>query len=74
VKEAEVRSLLEAYGGSWEMFIEWMKGQTVSGDPETGETIYYPWDVAKFVRGLLNEKNYIDTMDLLKKLERLIED
>jgi hypothetical protein len=33
-------------------FDRWMSGQTAALDEATGQPVYFPWDVNRFLRGL----------------------
>lgn len=56
MKEAEVREKIERAGGSWEVFSDWMAGQTCGLD-EDGTIDYYEYDVNRFLRYKCNQKN-----------------
>lgn len=56
MRESEVREKIEAAGGSWEVFLDWMFCQTV-GTYENGDTDWYDWDVERFIRYQCNPKN-----------------
>ena len=49
MRESEAKRQIEAAGGSWDVFLKWMRGQTV-GMYENGETDWYEYDVNRFIR------------------------
>lgn len=49
MKEKDVRIFLQKNELTWEKFMEFMVGQTIS-EAENGETIYWTDDVNRFVR------------------------
>ena len=48
MEEAQARQAIEKAGGSWDVFCEWMTGQTLGKD-EDGETDFYDTDVERFI-------------------------
>ena len=51
MNEKQLRKILKENNRTWEEFLEWMHGQTMSAD-ENGETNYYDWDVDRFIKHL----------------------
>lgn len=45
----EVKLKIKKAGGSWKVFCEWMRGQTV-GLYEDGSTNWYDYDVNRFIK------------------------
>ena len=63
MKTTKAKDEIEKAGGSWEVFLEWMRGQTV-GLNEDGTEDIYDYDVNRFIRYKCNPKNEpIDEMD-----------
>lgn len=56
MKEAQARQAIEKAGGSWDIFCDWMMGQTLGMDEE-GETDFYDNDVERFIRYKCNLAN-----------------
>lgn len=52
----EVKQKLKEAKGSWKVFLEWMRGQTVGMYPD-GETDWYEYDVKRFIKYKCNPKN-----------------
>lgn len=56
MREKEARQKIKDAGGSWDVFEEWMRGQTVGIYPD-GETNLYDHDVDRFIRYECDPKN-----------------
>lgn len=56
MREKDARLKIYAAGGSWDVFNDWMRGQTV-GMYEDGECDLYEYDVERFIRYKCNPKN-----------------
>ena len=56
MKVDEVREAIEKAGGDWEVFCDWMYGQTMGMD-ENGEPDIYSHDVERFIRYKCDPKN-----------------
>jgi len=56
MREKEAKIKIKEIGGDWNVFMKWMKNQTVSSYPN-GDTDYYDYDVARFIRYRCNPKN-----------------
>ena len=56
MREVEAKKKIENAGGSWEVFNDWMYGQTVGIYPD-GEVDIYEYDVNRFIRYRCNPKN-----------------
>lgn len=52
----EAARKIEEAGGSWEVFSNWMGGQTVGMYPD-GELDYYEYDIDRFIRYKCNPDN-----------------
>ncbi len=52
----EAQEKIKEAKGSWKIFLEWMKGQTV-GLYKDGSTDWYDHDVNRFIRYKCNPKN-----------------
>ena len=48
MKEAQARQAIEKENGSWDVFREWIRGQTVGIDKD-GEIDFYDCDVNRFI-------------------------
>lgn len=53
---SEAKNRIESAGGSWDVFNEWMTGQTVGIYPD-GSTDIYEYDVNRFIRYNCKPKN-----------------
>lgn len=47
--ESQARSAIEQAVGSFDTFLEWMRGQTVGMNPD-GTADFYEYDVNRFIR------------------------
>lgn len=56
MREEEVKKRIKEAGGSWDVFCDWMAGQTVSGY-EDGTVNWYEYDVMRFIRYKCNPDN-----------------
>ena len=52
----ETKNKIKEAGGDWDIFVDWMFGQTV-GVSEDGETNWYDHDVDRFIRYKCEPKN-----------------
>lgn len=58
--EKEVKELLSKNGLQWEDFAQWIIGQTVHSN-ENGETLYFEWDVKRYINAKTKGKStYFD--------------
>lgn len=56
MREKEAKKLIKEAGGSWEVFMNWMIGQTMGMYPD-GEIYFYDCDVERFIRYNFEPKN-----------------
>jgi len=56
MREKKAKKLIKEAGGSWEVFMNWMIGQTY-GFYKDGQPNYYDCDVERFIRYSCNPKN-----------------
>jgi len=52
----QAKQKIKKAGGSWDVFMNWMIGQTYGINPD-GSTNFYDWDVNRFIRYDCNPKN-----------------
>lgn len=56
MNESQAKSAIRKAGGSWDVFIEWMSGQTMRLN-EDGTSDYYDRDVERYIRYGCNPAN-----------------
>ena len=56
MKIEQAKKKIKDAGGDWEVFMEWMSGQTV-GLNDDGSTDFYDYDVNRFIRYKCDPKN-----------------
>lgn len=52
----EAKDKIKKAGGSWKVFMDWMRGQTV-GINKDGTTDFYYYDINRFIRYKCDPKN-----------------
>lgn len=57
----QTKEAIRIAGGEWDLFVHWMRGQTVGMD-EDGNTNWYETDVARFIRNNTPKGKQVDVI------------